>query len=93
MGEAGLEQAYWREGPGILRLLPAHCGVELGSGVPGYRTLGVPDLAPAHWCVGLGPGPSGGQDQVSGKLGTLEVLRYLTFSWVGLCSCPEMYLA
>lgn len=36
----------------------------LGSGVPGYRTLGVPDLAPAHWCVELGPGPSGGQGHV-----------------------------
>ena len=43
--------------------------------------------------VGVGPGPSGGQDQVPGKLGTLEVLRCLTFSWVGLCPCPEMYLA
>ena len=36
--------------------------------------------------VGVGPGPSGGQDQVPGKLGTREVLRYLTFSWVGLCT-------
>ena len=75
MGETGLEQAYWREGLGILRLLPAHCGVELGSGVSGYRTLGVPDLAPAHWCVGLGPGSSGGQGHVQRRPCAQAVLR------------------
>ena len=42
-------------------------------GVAGVQ--GIPGLVPAHWCVGSGPGSSGGQGWIQGFLGAQRVLR------------------
>ena len=38
--------------------------------VSGWRALGFLDLLPVYWCVGLGPGSSGGQGHVQKWLRT-----------------------
>ena len=68
MGEDSprVEQACWWEGPKILRLVFAHCWVELGPKVSGCRALGVLDPVLAPWCMGPGLGPSSEQGCVYG---------------------------
>lgn len=64
-----------------------------GSGVSGCRALGVPDLGPVHClCVGLGPGPSGGQGHVQGicelRGGGGEGAAKSSLLVGGACPCP-----
>lgn len=40
------------------------------AGVSAWRVLGVLDLLPVYWCVGIGPGSSGGQGYVQRWLQT-----------------------
>ena len=48
----------------VLGLVPAHSWLEPGSEVSGCRVLGIPGLVLVHWCVGLGPRPSGEQGHI-----------------------------
>ena len=53
----------------ILELVPAYCWVELGSGVSGYRALGIVDLVPVHGVWGLVLAPLVAGAMFSGSFG------------------------
>ena len=59
--------------------------MELCPRVSGWRALRVPCLVSLHWCVGLGPEPSGEQGHVQGQLWAQGFLRQPVCRWVGLC--------
>jgi len=64
------------------------------AGVSAWRVLGVLDLLPVYWCVGIGPGSSGGQGyvqrwlQTQGSWGNLSAGRWGCVS-VQLTAWPE----
>lgn len=54
---------------GLQALVPAPCWME-SSLMAGCKSLGTLGLVMIHWWLGLGPGPSGGQDQLLEWLGS-----------------------
>ena len=66
--------------------------MDLSPGFYGCRALGVLDLLPAHWFVGLGPRLSGGQDCVQRQLWDQGILRQPLCWWVGLIAGPSTQL-
>ena len=79
----------WRGAGASLGVVSSCLWVELGPRVSGCRTLVVPQLVLMHWYVWPG---SGRQGHFMGWLWAKEVLRQLTYWWVGLCPCLASYL-
>ena len=85
---------------GLWLWVPGDPGVAFGLLVGGTRSQqlavgqwGLLGLVLAPWCVGPGPRPSGGQNQVLGWLWAQGVLRKSVCWGVGLCPCPASCLA